>query len=63
MNPYQPQTDALTERANQTVEQMLRAVVNADPTDWGKHLDMGEFDCNNSSQASSGLSLLYLNYG
>ena len=26
---YHPQTDGLTKRANQTVEQMLRGVVNA----------------------------------
>ena len=42
---------------------MLRGVVNADHTDWDEHLDMVEFAYNNSSQASMGHSLFYLNYG
>ena len=60
---YHPQTVGLTERANQTFEQMLRGVVNADHTDWDEHLDMVEFAYNNSSQASTGHSTFYLNYG
>ena len=60
---YQPQTGGLTERAIQTVEQMLRGVVNAGHTDWDKHLDMVGFAYHNSSQASNGHSPFYLHYG
>ena len=60
---HHPQTDGLTERANQTIEMMLRAFVNADHTDWDQHLDMVEFAYNNSAQASSGHSPFFLNFG
>ena len=49
-----PQTDGLIERASQTVEQMLRGVVDANHTEWDEHLDLVEFAYKNSSQASTG---------
>ena len=60
---YHPQTDGLTERANQTIEQMLRAYVNEDQDNWDECLDLVEFAYNNSKQASTGHSPFFLNYG
>ncbi|HVX00592.1 MAG TPA: chromo domain-containing protein, partial [Candidatus Babeliaceae bacterium] len=52
-----------TERANRTIEQMLRSYVNAKQNDWDKHLAAVEIAYNNSKQASTGFSPFYLNYG
>ena len=60
---YHPQTDGQTERANRTLEQMLRAYVDADHSNWDKVLPHVEFAYNNSKQASTGHSPFYLNYG
>ena len=60
---FHPQTNGLTERANQTIEQMLRAVVNEEQSNWDEHLDLVEFAYNNSKQASTGHSPFFLNYG
>jgi hypothetical protein len=45
---YHPQTDGQTERANRTLEEMLRAYVQPDHTDWDEHLACAEFAINNS---------------
>ena len=58
-----PQTSGLTERVKQTIEQILRGVVNADHTDWDEHLDTVKYAYNNFSQASTGHLPAYLNYG
>jgi hypothetical protein len=60
---YHPQTDGQTERANRTIEDMLRAYVNSKQDDWDQHLPAIEFAYNNSKQASTGFSPFYLNYG
>ena len=60
---YHPQTDGLTERANQTIEQMLRAYVNEEQDNWDDCLDLVEFAYNNARQASTGHSPFYLNHG
>lgn len=60
---YHPQTDGQTERANRTVEQMLRAYISPHHDDWDKHLAAVEFAYNNSEQASTGMTPFYLNYG
>ena len=52
-----------TERANQTIEQMLRAYVSEDQDNWDECLDQVEFAYNNSRQASTGHSPFFLNYG
>ena len=44
--PYHPQTDGQTERANRTLEEMLRHFVNPTRNDWDEHLDAAEFACN-----------------
>jgi hypothetical protein len=60
---YHPQTDGQTERANRTLEEMLRSRINFAQTDWDEHLSMAELAVNNAQQASTGFSPFYLNYG
>lgn len=58
-----PQTDGQTERANRTIEEMLRAYVNPKLTDWDLHLVAVEVAYNSSKQASTGVSPFFLNCG
>jgi len=60
---YHPQTDGQTERANRTLEDMLRAYVSYHQDDWDEHLVAAEIAYNNSVQASTGFSPYYLNSG
>ena len=60
---YHPQTDGQTERANRTIEDMLRAYVSWEQDDWDQHLTAAEFAYNNSVQASTGCTPFYLNAG
>ncbi|KAJ9534015.1 hypothetical protein QJQ45_027117 [Haematococcus lacustris] len=60
---YHPQTDGQTERANRTVEDMLRPYVNDHKSDWDQHLAAVEFAYNNSEHAGTGFTPFYLNYG
>jgi hypothetical protein len=60
---YHPQTDGQTERANRTLEEMLRSRINFNQTDWDEHLAVAEMAINNSIQASTGFTPFYLNYG
>jgi hypothetical protein len=57
------QTDGQTERANRTIEDMLRAYVGPYQDDWDQHLTAVEFAYNDSVQLSSGHTPFYLNYG
>ncbi|KAJ9529794.1 hypothetical protein QJQ45_022194 [Haematococcus lacustris] len=58
-----PQTDGQTERANRTIEDMLRNYVSLHHTDWDNHLTAVEFAYNASVQASTGYSPFMLNSG
>ena len=60
---YHPQTDGQTERANRTLEDMLRAFVNIHHDDWDLFLPALEFAYNNSKQASTGFSPFFLDCG
>jgi len=60
---YHPQTDGQTERANRTLEEMLRSRINFRQTDWDEHLAAAELAINNSVQSSTGFSPFYLNAG
>ena len=60
---YHPQTDGQTERANRTLEEMLRAYVNWRQSDWDVHLSTLEMAFNTAKQASTGYSPHYLNFG
>ena len=58
-----PQTDGQTERANRSLEEMLRGYVNRRTDDWSEKLSALEFAYNNHQQASTGHSPFFLNYG
>ena len=60
---FHPQTDGATERANRSVTQILRALVNSDQTDWAEKCPMVEYAVNASVSATTGLSPFELNYG
>ncbi|KAJ9515870.1 hypothetical protein QJQ45_008749 [Haematococcus lacustris] len=60
---YHPQTDGQSERANRTVEDMLRPYLNHYKTDWDEHLAAVEFAYNSSTHVGTGFSPFYLNYG
>ncbi len=60
---YHPQTDGLTERANRTVEQVLRNFVNDTVDDWDEHIAAVQFALNNSQQASTKKTPFELVYG
>jgi hypothetical protein len=57
------QTDGQTERANRTIEEILRAYISPLHDDWDLHLTAAEFAYKDSVQASTGYSPFYLNYG
>ena len=60
---YHPQTDVQTERANRTIEEMLRAYVNDRQTNWDEILSAAEFAYNDSVNASTGKTPFFMNYG
>jgi hypothetical protein len=60
---YHPETDGQTERANKTLEQILRAYVSPRQDDWDEYLAMAEFACNNAVNASTGYTPFHLNNG
>jgi hypothetical protein len=60
---YHPQTDGYTERANQILEDMLRACVLTYGKDWEQSLPYAEFSYNNGYQASLGMSPFEALYG
>jgi hypothetical protein len=57
-------TDGQSERMNRTLEEMLRAFVQAPHRDnWDQYLSHLEFAYNDSVQASTGATPFFLNYG
>jgi hypothetical protein len=60
---FHPQTDGQTERANRTLEEMLRAYVSFQQRDWDEHLVAAELAFNASKHASTGFTPFYLNGG
>jgi hypothetical protein len=59
---YHPETDGQTERANRTLEDMLRAYVNNEQDDWDEHLVSLEIAYNNSVNPSTGCTPYHMNY-
>jgi hypothetical protein len=60
---FHPQTDGQTERANRTLETILRNFVNQRNNNWDEFLATTEIAINNAKQASTKFSPFYLNYG
>lgn len=60
---FHPATDGQTERANRTLEDMLRHYVGPHQDDWDRRLAAAEFAVNNSWQASVRNTPFFLNYG
>ena len=60
---FHPQTDGQTERANRSIEEMLRAYVGKRQDDWDERLSMIEFAYNNSVHSSTGFTPFFLCYG
>ena len=60
---YHPQSDGQTERANQTLEEILRKQVNATQDNWDSLLPMAEFAINDSISESTWFSPFQLMYG
>lgn len=53
---FHPQTDGVTERANRSVIQVLRAIVKPDQSDWVSKLPLVEFALNSSVSKSTGFA-------
>ena len=60
---YHPETDGQTERANRTIQQMLRAISGYHMSSWENFLGLLEFAYNNHESASTKFSPFYINYG
>jgi transposase InsO family protein len=58
-----PQTDGQSERANRTIEEILRCFVSPHHDDWDEYLAIVEFAYNDSVQASTGFTPFYALYG
>jgi hypothetical protein len=60
---YHPETDGQTERANRTLETMLRSCVDFEQRNWDELLPVVELAINSAKQASTGHSPFFLLYG
>lgn len=60
---YHPQTDGLSERTNQEVEQALRTVISFHQDDWVDWLPVIEFALNNRYHTALKTTPFYANYG
>jgi hypothetical protein len=60
---YHPQSDGNTERCHRTIEQILRAFVHTDHSNWLSSLSLAEFAYNNNVHSSIGHSPFVANYG
>ena len=60
---YHPQSDGQTERANRTLESVLRSCVDFEQRNWDEMLPIVELAINNAQQTSTGQSPFFLLYG
>ncbi|CAM6110333.1 unnamed protein product [Calypogeia fissa] len=59
---YYPESDGQTERANRTIEEMLRAFTLDEQMEWDRLLPLVEFAYNNFINASTNVSPFYIMY-
>src|ERR1700728_942291 len=57
---FHPQTDGATERANRSVGQILRTLIQPDQTDWVEKLPLTEFAINSNLSSSTGFARVEL---
>lgn len=60
---FHPATNGQTERANQTLENILRMFVDYHQSNWDTLLPLAEFSINNTKSNTTGLSPFFSNYG
>jgi hypothetical protein len=60
---FHPQTDGQSERANRTLEEVLRHFVSPRQDDWDEYLDLAEYAINDSVNPSTGYTPFFLAYG
>jgi hypothetical protein len=60
---YHPQSDGATERANQTIRQMLCSYISSTQRDWVSKLPAIEFAINVSRSETTGYAPFFLNSG
>ena len=60
---FHPQMDGATERANCSIGQILRMIINDDQKNWADKCPMVEFALNSSISATTGFALFELNQG
>jgi hypothetical protein len=60
---FHPQMDGATERANRSIGQILRMLVDSDQRDWASKCPMVEFAINSSSSATTGYTPFELSGG
>ena len=58
-----PQSDGQTERANRTINEMIRTIIEREGPDWESLLPQIEFAYNNGQQASTHMSPFFAVYG
>ena len=58
-----PQTDGATERANHSIGQILRMIINDDQKNWADKCPMVEFALNSSVSATTRFAQFELNQG
>lgn len=60
---FHPQTDGSTERANRTIAQIMRSLVDSAQNNWADILPATELAINSSISSSTGFAPFELNYG
>jgi transposase InsO family protein len=60
---FHPQMDGIMERANRSIEQIFRAIIDPDQRDWVKKSPLIEFTINSSINSAMGLAPFEINNG
>jgi hypothetical protein len=62
LTAFHPKTDGATECVNRVINNILRAIIQPDQTDWVDKLPMAEFAINSSHNKSTGFAPFKVNY-